>query len=244
VINKLLQNITLMCAEDFRKDRKKQGASNATINRELSFLKAVLNKAVKWELIDKNPLQHLESLPEKHLFNRYLTVDETLTLIEACEPHLRPLIVTSIFTGLRWGDVRLLKWDEVDFENSVINLEDSKTDELCYPLPTEVMQEIKKVPRNGSRFVFINQRTGEPWQDLRKAFKKAKKKAGLKRPFRVHDLRHSFASNLVMNGSDLKTVQELLGHRNINTTLRYAHLSLLHKKKAVDGLFKKRKGLL
>ncbi len=177
--------------------------------------------------------------PEKHLFNRYLTVDETLVLIEACEPHLRPLIVTSIFTGLRWGDVRLLKWDEIDLENSVINLEDSKTDELCYPLPTEVMQEIKKIPRNGSRFIFINDETGKPWQNLRIAFNRAKKKAGITRPFRVHDLRHSFASNLVMNGSDLKTVQELLGHRNISTTTRYAHLSLHHKQKAVDGLFKK-----
>ena len=202
----------------------------------------MLNKAVKWELIDKNPLQHLESLPEKSLFNRYLTVDETLALIDACEPHLRPLIVTSIFTGLRWGDVRLLKWDEVDLENSVINLEDSKTDELCYPLPLPMMREIKKIPRNGSPFIFINVETGKPWQNLRKAFDRAKKKAGITRPFRVHDLRHSFASNLLMEGSDLKTVQELLGHRNISTTMRYAHFSLLHKRKAIDRLFQKKKG--
>ena len=202
----------------------------------------MLNKAVKWELIEKNPLQHLESLPEKNLFNRYLTVDETLALIDACEPHLRPLIVTSIFTGLRWGDVRLLKWDEVDLENSVINLEDSKTDELCYPLPVPMMREIKKIPRNGSRFIFINDETGKPWRNLRDAFAKAKKAAGITRPFRLHDLRHSFASNLLMGGSDLKTVQELLGHRNISTTMRYAHLSLLHKRKAVDRLFQKKKG--
>ncbi len=87
----------------------------------------------------------------------------------------------------------------------------------------------------------MNPKTKKPWRNLRKAFKKAKDKAGITRPFRMHDLRHSFASNLVMNGQDLKTVQELLGHRNISTTLRYAHLSMDHKKKAVNGLFKKPK---
>jgi integrase len=149
------------------------------------------------------------------------------------------MIVTSIFTGLRWGNVRDLKWDEVDFVNSVINLEDSKNDELVYPLPEKVKQEIMKIPRNGSPFIFVNPETGKRWQNLRMAFKRAKKKAGITQPFRVHDLRHSFASNLVMDGYDLKTVQELLGHRNISTTMRYAHLSMSHKRKAVNGLFQK-----
>jgi len=239
VAGRLLKDITLAIAEDYKNDRKRQGASNATINRERSFLKAVLNKAVKWDVIEKNPLEHMESLPESHLFSRYLTVNETLALIDASEGHLRPLIVTSIYTGLRWGNVRKLRWTELDFENSIINLEHSKNDEKLYPLPERVKSEIMKLSRNGSPYVFINPDTGNPWQDLRKAFRRAKEKAGINRPFRVHDLRHSFASNLVMDGYDLKTVQELLGHRNISTTLRYSHLSMLHKKTAVDSLFRK-----
>jgi integrase len=237
VADKHLRDITLPLAEDYKNARKKEGASNATINRERSFLKAVLNKAVKWAVLEKNPLQYVESLPESHQFNRYLTPDETLELIAACEEHLRPLIVTAIFTGLRWGSVRKLKWSEVDFVNSVINLEDSKNDERIYPLPAKVKQELAKMSRKGSPYIFLNPATGKPWQDLRKAYKRAKDKAGITRPFRLHDLRHSFASNILMTGYDLKTVQELLGHRNINTTLRYAHLSMAHKKKAVDGLF-------
>jgi integrase len=185
----------------------------------------------------------MESLPESHQFNRYLTPDETLLLIKASEKHLRPLIVTAIYTGLRWGNVRKLKWTEVDLENSIINLENSKNDERIYPLPEKVKQEITKLPKNGKPYIFVNPGTGRPWRDLRKAYKKAKEKAGITRPFRVHDLRHSFASNLLMIGYDLKTVQELLGHRNINTTLRYAHLSMSHKKKAVDGLFQKKSQL-
>lgn len=235
-----LSKITLIVAEDYKRDRKKQGASNATINRERGFLKAVLNKAVRWGLLEKNPLQHLEQLPESHKFNRYLTADVTRALIEACEPHLKPMIVTAIHTGLRWGNVRYLKWKEVDIVNSIINLESSKNDELTYPLPEPVRNEIVKIGRHGGQYIFINPETGKPWENLRKAFSRAKAQVGIEENFRFHDLRHSFASNLIMGGSDLKTVQELLGHRNISTTLRYAHLSMTHKKKIVDNLFQNR----
>ena len=238
----LLTEIGLISAEEYKKVRIAEEASNATINRERSFLKAVLNKAVKWGIIDQNPLKGMEPLPESHLFNRYLTVDETLALIDACEPHLRPLIVTGIFTGLRWGSVLKLKWNELDLTNSIITLTTSKNEVLVYPLPEPVKEEISQIKRNGQAYVFINPETDRPWRNLRKAFNRAKTKAKITKPFRFHDLRHSFASNLVMNGQDLKTVQELLGHRSLATTLRYVHLNILHKKKAVDGLFQKEKG--
>ena len=239
VSGKRLSEIDIPLVERYKKKRKDHGASNATINRERSFLKAVLNKAVKWRVIKENPLQFMESLPETNLFNRYLTVDETHALIEASENHLKPLLVTSIYTGLRWGNVRKLKWSEVDLQNGVINLEDTKNGVKIYPLPEVVRQEIMRVKKNSSLYIFLNPETGKPWRNLRAAFERAKKKAGIQGHFRIHDLRHSFASNLVMAGSDMKTVQELLGHRNITTTMRYAHLSMLHKKQAVDGLFQK-----
>ncbi len=235
-----LRKISLKDVDDYKKDRMAEKASNATINRERSFLKAVLNRAVKWGVIDKNPIQGMESLPEQHLFNRYLSIDETLALMESCESHLKPMIVTAVYTGLRWGNVRKLRWDEVDFENSIISLKSSKTSELIYPLPDPVKAELSQIPHNGNPHVFINSETGLPWENLRHAFYRAKKKAGITKPFRFHDLRHSFASNLVMNGQDVKTVQELLGHRCITTTLRYVHLDISHKKKAVDGLFQKK----
>lgn len=235
-----LSHISICGVDEYKKVRLSEKASNATINRERSFLKAVLNRAVKWGVIDKNPIQSMESLPEQHLFNRYLSVDETLALIESCEAHIKPMIITAVYTGLRWGNVRLLRWDEVDPENSIINLKASKTSELVYPLPDPVKEELVKILRNGNPYVFVNPETCKPWANLRMAFNRAKKKAGITRPFRFHDLRHSFASNLVMAGQDLKTVQELLGHRCITTTLRYVHLNISHKKRAIDGLFQKR----
>jgi integrase len=240
---KLLTEVCIPLAEKYKKTRKRQGAANGTINRELTFLKAVLQKAVKWEVIEKNSLYGLDMLPENSEFNRYLTEDETLALIDACDPNLKPLVITAIYTGLRWGAVRHLKWEEVDLENSLIVLLDPMKKGLSvFPLPDPVRELIDAQQPSRSGFIFVNPETGKPWQNLRQAFGRAKKKSGITRPFRLHDLRHSFASNLVMNGTDLKTVQELLGHRNIKTTLRYSHLSQAHKKKAVDRLFNKKRG--
>jgi len=87
--------------------------------------------------------------------------------------------------------------------------------------------------KNGS-YVFPN-KEGKPYVDIRKGFKAALRRTGIKN-FRFHDLRHTFASYLVMGGIDLKTVQELLGHKSFEMTLRYAHLSSDHKKAAIEKL--------
>jgi len=94
---------------------------------------------------------------------------------------------------------------------------------------------IRRIP--GSPWVFCK-KNGERYGNVRKAFEGAKKRAGIT-DFRFHDLRHTFASHLVMAGVDLKTVQELLGHKSFEMTLRYAHLSPEHKKAALDILGKK-----
>lgn len=244
VSGKLLSELCLTLAEKYKKARKLEGAANGTINREVTFLKAVLQKAVKWKVIEKNSLDGLEMLPETNELNRYLTEGETLALIEACEPHLKPMIITAVYTGMRWGAIRDLKWEEVDIENALIVLNDPQKKGIgIFPLLDPVRDVVAAYRRNGSEYIFVNPETGKPWRDMRKAFLRAKTRAGIVRQFRLHDLRHSFASNLVMNGTDLKTVQELLGHKNIKTTVRYSHLSQAHKKKAMDGLYRRGRGV-
>jgi len=94
---------------------------------------------------------------------------------------------------------------------------------------------IRRIP--GSPWVFCK-KNGERYGNIRKAFEGAKKRAEIV-DFRFHDLRHTFASHLVMAGVDLKTVQELLGHKSFEMTLRYAHLSPDHKKRALNILCKR-----
>jgi len=131
------------------------------------------------------------------------------------------MIVTVIFTGLRWGDVRELKWVEIDLENSIINLEDSKNDELVYPLPVQIKREITELLKNGSPYIFVNSETGKPWRDLRKAFRKAKEKAGITRPFRVHDQNKGFDP---MTYAQKRYLFRLLSDRGIEGDAAYKHL--------------------
>jgi integrase len=97
---------------------------------------------------------------------------------------------------------------------------------------TEILGKVRI--RGKSEYVFAK-RDGSPYKDIRKPFEKALREARVGR-IRFHDLRHTFASQLVMKGVDLMTVKELLGHKTIQMTMRYAHLSQDHKKKAVERL--------
>lgn len=96
----------------------------------------------------------------------------------------------------------------------------------------KALQEIPR--RKKDSYVFSN-KNGDPYRDVRTIFETVLKKSGIM-GFRFHDLRHTFASHLVMLGVDLKTVQELMGHKTIEMTLRYAHLSPAHKRSAVESL--------
>ena len=94
-------------------------------------------------------------------------------------------------------------------------------------------ETLENLPRR-SLYVFCNE-TSKPIRSIRTAFEHSLKRAGI-RDFHFHDLRHTFASNLVMAGVDLATVKELLGHKSIEMTMRYSHLSPSHKRQAVERL--------
>ncbi|MCJ7507204.1 MAG: site-specific integrase [candidate division Zixibacteria bacterium] len=102
------------------------------------------------------------------------------------------------------------------------------------PINNMVVQTLINVKSNSKVYVFCN-KNGRPFHNVRQSFTKALREAGIN-DFRFHDLRHTFASHLVMAGVDLLTVKELLGHKKIDTTLRYSHLSPSHKRSAIERL--------
>ncbi|MEA1964231.1 MAG: site-specific integrase [Candidatus Aerophobetes bacterium] len=161
---------------------------------------------------------------------------EIEALCNACAPYLKPIILTAVNTGIRKGKLLNLKWSDLDFHNRLIYLSDTKgAKKREIPMNEIMYKTLLRIRKNpDSPYVFCH-KNGKPYKDLRASLDKAARKAGIER-FRFHDLRHTFASHLVMAGVDLKTVQELLGHKTIEMTLRYAHLSPGHKRAAVEVL--------
>jgi|HubBroStandDraft_4_1064222.scaffolds.fasta_scaffold146570_2 integrase len=194
---------------------------NAAINRE-TRIKAERDSHNKW-LKDRG--HELRDDLNQHVF-----VD-----------HLRPMILLSMNTGIRRGEIFSLKWENVDFERALLTIEGAyaksgKTRHI--PLNSEALQVLKdwRKQTKSHDLVFHN-KDGERFDNIKKGWT-AILGEEIKN-FRWHDLRHHFASRLVMAGVDLNTVRELLGHSDMAMTLRYAHLAPEHKANAVEKLVQK-----
>jgi len=164
-----------------------------------------------------------------------LEKEEIARLIPACPSYLEPIVTVALNTGMRKGEILNLKWNDLDFRNRLIYILQTKNKKVRkIPMNNIVFRTLLRVRKNPkSPYVFCKKKDGSPYRDIRDGFKNALKRAGI-RHLRFHDLRHTFASHLVMAGVDLKSVQELLGHRTFDMTLRYSHLSPDHKRKAVE----------
>lgn len=153
----------------------------------------------------------------------------------------RPIIMVALHTGLRRGELFSLNWDNIDFRAETITIPRTKSGEIRdVPMNKVVMETLRRVPtRLKSEYLFVS-RLGIPINAHNfygRVFKPAVKRAGIK-DFRFHDLRHTFVSRLAMQGVSLLANKELMGHKTIAMTQRYAHLSPGHLKEAVEGLCK------
>jgi integrase len=219
-----------------------KGNKPATINRHMAAIKHMFTKAVEWDMVEEDVLKRVrkvKQLKENNRRLRYLSKEECQALVDACEGYLKSIVITALNTGMRRGELLSLKWDNLDLKHGFILLEqeDTKNGERReIPINETLRRTLEALPRrlDGGN-VFFNPETDKPYQTLSAAFIKACEKAGIQ-DFRFHDLRHTFASILVMAGKDLTTVKELLGHKTLAMTLRYAHLAPSHKVQAVDAL--------
>lgn len=230
-----LYEITPVLVEKFKAERAKE-VSPATVNRALACLKCMFNKAIEWGKAGDNPAKKVKLFKENNKRLRYLEKEEIVKLLTKCSGHLKPIVVVALNTGMRKSEILNLKWCNVDFRRGIIYLLDTKNGERReIPMNEQVKTALIRTKKHyGSSYIFCN-KNGEPYRDIKKSFLTAVKKVGILN-FRFHDLRHTFASHLVMSGVDLNTVRELLGHKSLEMTLRYSHLSPDHKKRAVDVL--------
>jgi integrase len=273
LLDKPLADINTWLLDKWRAKQTRKKKMTATINRDIVALKAALAKAVKWGIIDVNPLagyalKKVDNLPKP----KYLSAKEEKALRKALlarevrmrtgraqanewrrkrgyhelseldsvefADRLRPVVLVALNTGMRRGELFHLAWQNVDFRTKTITVDGktAKSDRTRHvPMNAEVFNTLKAWKAQTKGNLVFPGRDSKPLDNIRRSWKGVLEDAKI-RNFRFHDLRHSFASNLVMAGVDLNTVRELLGHADIKMTLRYAHLASEHKADAVAQL--------
>jgi integrase len=214
--------------------------SNATVNRYLAVLSHLFTMAIKeWGWIEDNPLRKVTKPKESRGRVRFLSDDERARLLVECKksegPYLYIAVVLALSTGGRRMEILGLSWNDVDFNRGIITLHETKNgDRRVLPLAGhafELMKEHNKVRHVTSSLVFPGKNINNP-VDLRTPFETVLKRAEIT-DFRWHDLRHSCASYLAMNGASLAEIAEILGHKTLQMVKRYAHLSEAHTSKVV-----------
>ena len=216
-------------------------------NQVLAVLSKMLNLAETWGIrpLGSNPCPRIERYQEAKR-ERYLSPAELKRLGAALESAKaeNPLAVAAVtllaLTGARKGEILQLRWDQVDLRHSCLVLQDHKMDRLGIKrisLNTPALEILKAVPRDRlSPHVFAGGgQDGTIGSSLDHAWRQIRKKAKLK-DFRLHDLRHTFASVGVEQGRSLKEVGSVLGHSSPATTNRYAHLALEAQRRVSEGI--------
>ena len=223
--------------EEYKKHRlEKGGVKPATVNRELATLRHMFNKAVEWGYVKETPVKGVKMLKIPPGRTRFLEPAEIDALLKQCSPHLKPIMLTALNTGMRLSEILNLRWSNVNLRMKTISIEKSKNNERrLIPINERLYRELNKLSlHRQSDFVYCGD-DGRPYGSVQKGFRAACRRAEI-RDFRFHDLRHTFASHLVMAGVNLRAVQELLGHKDIKMTMRYSHLSRQHLQEAVGRL--------
>jgi integrase len=222
--------------------------SPATVNRYLAALSIVFTTAVKeWGWVDDTPLRKVTKPKESRSRVRFLSEDERPRLLKACKESnntfLYPVVVLALSTGMRNGEIMGLTWDVVDLQRGRAILHDTKNGERRAVAITghvlELLRELNKIPRIDCNLLFpakeIRPQKPQKPIDLRFPWLAALKKANIQ-DFRFHDLRHSAASYLAMNGASLAEIAEVLGHKTLQMVRRYAHLSEGHTASVVESM--------
>lgn len=236
-----LSEIKPLLIEDFKSEKLKN-STPTTFNKYLELLKSALNKAMEWELIPDNNLKKMKTLKPHRAKNiRFFTRDETNKILDNADDFLGKVVRIFLYTGIRLGELINLTWDDIDFDNRLVHIQSKEKftpkskKARSIPINDQLLQVLNSLPHRG-RYLFDNGQN-EPLHGGRVyygRFVTLLRKLEMKG--KLHDLRHTFASHLVMNGVNLRVVQDLLGHSSIAMTEVYVHLSPSSLQEAVTKL--------
>lgn len=251
-------NLSDICDADIMKfinDYRTNKRSNGTINRYLALLSAVINfcddrhykvpklKISKYKL--KEPAENIKYLKDW---------DEAQKIISKASPHLKPIIYTALYTGMRLGNILSLKWENIDFKNKTINISVKDRTKLggknhSIPLINHLEDILNELPKD-SEFVFTYR--GKQIKSIKTAWENifytrggketnyalTKKLRDPELPYKnFHTLRHTAGTWILKKTNNLKITKEILGHADIKTTLKYAHVLDDEKRNALNSVF-------
>ena len=242
--DKLLSQITPQIVDDYKAMRLRDGISPGSMNQEITTLSHMLRMAVRWKYIDRNVVSSVDRMKTPETPRRFLGQEEIQRLVEAAKDHyIYPIVMTALHTGMRRSELFHLKWSDIDFEQRTVTVQakddwhtknyKSRTIQLTPALEKALKEHKKTQSELGVRSDYVFTYRGERIRTgVKASLGRVLEKAGLE-DVTLHTFRHTFASQLVMAGVPLREVQELMGHKSFETTLRYSHLSKNHVKKQV-----------
>jgi len=230
-----IENITLNHINVYKRIRKtdKTSLTNRTINKELNYFSGFLKWCERYAGMKPKAFR-IEKLPYTRPIPMVLTFDEAQRLIQAADTPYKVFFLALFSLGLRFNEASKLKWQDVDLANRTLKITGKGGRTNILPISDWLYQELKDLKKiSASVWVFPSKKKDQPISDIRQAIKRAKAKAGIDKHIYPHLLRHSLATYLLEKNVNLRTIQEILGHRQVSTTEFYTQVAMESKRKAL-----------
>lgn len=218
----LLSEISKMDITRFVSQSQARGRSPATINRYLCLLSAMCTRAKEfWDCrVPEYRILSFKLKEPKENIKYFKDWHEIQAILDHAAPHLRPIIQTALYTGLRLGRILSLKWEQIDWSGNQIVYMGKDGRQHAVPMVPALRAVLQEIPHHGAN---VFNYAGHPITRINVSWQKALQRAGV--PYRnFHALRHTTATWLLKQTGNLRLVQNVLDHHSINTTTKYAHL--------------------
>lgn len=231
--SKRLNQVTRQQIQSFHSSLTAEGLAPASANHHLKLIRRMLNLAIEWEMLEKNVASGIKMLFEDNMTTEYMDDEELARLLKVLKTDSRRSVCNiALFllaTGARLNEALSAKWDQIDLDKRIWLIPASNTKSRrsrpC-PISQHALDVLNQLDTQGDyEHLFINKRTKLPYVNIAKVWGRLRVKAGLPK-LKLHSLRHQFASLHVSSGASLFIVQQLLGHANPITSMRYSHLSI------------------
>ena len=249
--DKRLDEITSFDLERLKNDLTKKGYAHGSVKNCLVLFRQIFNKASLWGMYKgENPIKGVKLPVLQNQRERFLSYEEANKLLDelkSTSKQLHDMALMSLHCGLRAGEIFNIKGQDLNFENELINIADPKNKETRKAFMTSAVKKmlLSRRPDSPDEYIFKDKRHGGRTISISATFRKAINKLnfnkGITDPRQkivFHSLRHTFASWLALQGETILTIKDLLGHKTLAITIRYAHLMPEHKRQATLNLEK------